>query len=101
MSDAGTIAPIELTKVELGTEGLSYFTTEAEVKITDKTPAPNKEVNDEGAEWTYVTEVVPSGRYFTNNIATEAISEDLITSEFVLLPYNKNVGINNITENNS
>lgn len=101
LSDAGTIAPIELTKVELGTEGLSYFTTEAEVKITDKTPAPNKEVNDEGAEWTYVTEVVPSGRYFTNNIATEAISEDLITSEFVLLPYNKNVGINNITENNT
>ena len=101
LSDAGTIAPIELTKVELGTEGLSYFTTEAEVKITDKTPAPNKEVNDEGAEWTFVTEVVPSGRHFTNNIATEAISEDLITSEFVLLPYNKNVGINNITENNT
>lgn len=101
LSDAGTIAPIELTKVELGTKDQFYFTTEAEVKITDKTPAPNKEVNDEGAEWTYVTEVVPSGRYFTNNIATEAISEDLITSEFVLLPYNKNVGINNITENNT
>ena len=101
LSDAGTIAPIELTKVKLGTKDLSYFTTEAEVKITDKTPAPNKEVNDKGAEWTFVTEGVPSRRYFTNNIATEAISEDLITSEFVLLPYNKNVGINNITENNT
>ena len=101
LSDAGTIAPIELTKVDLGTKGLAYFTTEAEVKITDKTPAPKKEVNDEGAEWTYVTEVIPSERYFTAAVSTKAISEDLITSEFVLLPYNKGINLANITEENT
>ena len=86
-SNGEIITPLGISSIELST-GMPYFTGTGVVNVTNVVPNPAKPVAGTRDAWTNVTEVVPATIYNYSSISTTAVTEDLKSSEFVLLPYN-------------
>ena len=93
LSDANEILPINVVSAELTAH--KSFTDEVEVKITAATPAYNAQVVGRD-KWSYVSQAVPSKRYYKPTIVTKAVS-GLEISEFTLLPFDETIANNGKT----
>lgn len=87
---SGEIKALGISSIELSTAPYNYFTGTAVVNVTNTVPNPGKPVANTRDAWTHVTEVVAPTAAIVNHhtISTSAVSDDLKSSEFVLLPYN-------------
>lgn len=88
---SGEIEALGISSIELSTAPYNYFTGTAVVNVTNTVPNPGKPVANTRDAWTNVTEVVSPTSPILNfhTISTSAVSDDLKSSEFVLLPYDK------------